>query len=117
MMMAALGAVNAGTDIALIAQPASGAGTNGLKANYQLDGNYWVESGTFYMKMDLTCPLQTSNNKPVYQLYLQFTDQVASTSASTKWDYGTCDLIFTTQATLNEIVAPTANDFYSKDAQ
>ena len=48
---------------------------------------------------------------------MQFTDQVAGTVASPKYDYGVCDLTFTTIATLDKINAPVANDYYSKDTK
>ena len=96
MIAAAIGVVNAGTKIELIPAPKTGAAAiAGITAGYDMQGDYTVSGGRIAMKMDLTFPNTAPATLPVYQLYLQFTDQVSGTIAAPKYDIGTCDLTFT----------------------
>ena len=98
MIAAAIGVVNAGTKIELIPAPKTGAAAIvGITTGYDMQGDYTVSGGRIAMKMDLTFPMTAATaTLPVYQLYLQFTDQVSGTIAAPKYDIATCDLTFTT---------------------
>ena len=100
------------TQVTLIAE--STTNTGGLRSGYSMTGSYTTSGDVFSMDMTLTVSFPSTTGN-VYQLYLQWLDPSTSGS-TTRYDIGTCDLVWPGPTAINSVEQPTVGDYYTKSA-